>query len=154
MAFSKLPKLKAPEPTQVTARVINTFYKPEKEPLDGTPLILAESLEGFNKGLTKYIADKEIIKEEVDTKKAQADYNKNRAEFRTLVKNGKVPEGASPYYINAYVNAELRDKARDFEREVFSQLTIHESHEIDLKNVKLFKTALEKDTYPSQKTKK
>lgn len=120
MAFTKLPKLRAPEPTRVTARVINTFYKPEQEPVDGTPLLLAQGLEQFNSGLSKYISAKEEVKEEVDTKKAQADYNKNQAEFKTLVKNGKIPEGASPYYINAYINAELRDKARTFERELFN----------------------------------
>ena len=121
MAFERLPKLKNPEVTNVSARVIDVFYRPEKKPVDQTLGLLAESLERFNPALNKYIEQKEVVEEKVQTDKAIADYNRNRKEYNKLIRDGEIPEGASPYYVNAYVNAELRDKARQFNDELFAE---------------------------------
>ena len=121
MAFERLPKLRNPEVTNVSARVIDVFYRPQKKPVDQTLGLLAESLERFNPNLEKYIQKKEEVTEKVDTAKAQADYNKNRTDFKNLIEKGEIPEGASPYYVNAYINAELREKARQFNDELFAE---------------------------------
>ena len=121
MAFERLPKLRAPEETKVSARVIDVFYRPQTKPVDQTLSLLAESLERFNPSLDKYIQKKEEVTEKLDTAKAQADYNKNRTDFKNLIEKGEIPEGASPYYVNAYINAELREKARQFNDELFAE---------------------------------
>ena len=51
MAFSKLPKLKQPEPTNVSARVIDVFYRPQAKPVDDTVLLLAQSLDQLQPSL-------------------------------------------------------------------------------------------------------
>tara|TARA_R100001440_G_scaffold778_1_gene2533 strand:- start:3639 stop:5339 length:1701 start_codon:yes stop_codon:yes gene_type:complete len=121
MAFERLPQLRKPEETKVSARVIDVFYRPQTKPVDQTLGLLAESLERFNPNLQKYIQKKEEVTEKVDTAKAQADYNKNRKDFKTLIEKGEIPEGASPYYVNAYINAELREKARQFNDELYAE---------------------------------
>ena len=80
MAFERLPKLRNPEVTNVSARVIDVFYRPQKKPVDQTLGLLAESLERFNPALNKYIEQKEVVEEKVQTDKAIADYNRNRKE--------------------------------------------------------------------------
>ena len=121
MAFERLPQLRRPEETKVSARVIDVFYRPQTKPVDQTLSLLSESLERFNPNLQKYIQKKEEVTEKVDTAKAQADYNKNRTDFKNLIEKGEIPEGASPYYVNAYINAELREKARQFNDELFAE---------------------------------
>ena len=121
MAFERLPQLRRPEETKVSARVIDVFYRPQTKPVDETLGLLAQSLERFNPNLEKYIQKKEEVTEKVDTAKAQADYNKNRTDFKNLIEKGEIPEGASPYYVNAYINAELREKARQFNDELFAE---------------------------------
>ena len=121
MAFERLPQLRRPEETKVSARVLDVFYRPQTKPVDNTLGLLAESLERFNPNLQKYIQKKEEVTEKVDTAKAQADYNKNRTDFKNLIEKGEIPEGASPYYVNAYINAELREKARQFNDELFAE---------------------------------
>ena len=121
MAFERLPQLRRPEETKVSARVLDVFYRPQTKPVDNTLGLLAESLERFNPNLEKYIQKKEEVTEKVDTAKAQADYNKNRTDFKNLIEKGEIPEGASPYYVNAYINAELREKARQFNDELFAE---------------------------------
>ena len=121
MAFERLPQLRRPEETKVSARVLDVFYRPQTKPVDQTLSLLSESLERFNPNLQKYIQKKEEVTEKVDTAKAQADYNKNRKDFKTLIEKGEIPEGASPYYVNAYINAELREKARQFNDELFAE---------------------------------
>ena len=121
MAFERLPQLRRPEETKVSARVLDVFYRPQTKPVDQTLSLLSESLERFNPNLQKYIQKKEEVTEKVDTAKAQADYNKNRTDFKNLIEKGEIPEGASPYYVNAYINAELREKARQFNDELFAE---------------------------------
>jgi len=121
MAFERLPQLRRPEETKVSARVLDVFYRPQTKPVDNTLGLLAESLERFNPNLEKYIQKKEEVTEKVDTAKAQADYNKNRTDFKNLIEKGEIPEGASPYYVNAYINAELREKARQFNDELYAE---------------------------------
>ena len=121
MAFERLPQLRRPEETKVSARVLDVFYRPQTKPVDQTLSLLSESLERFNPNLQKYIQKKEEVTEKVDTAKAQADYNKNRKDFKTLIEKGEIPEGASPYYVNAYINAELREKARQFNDELYAE---------------------------------
>ena len=121
MAFERLPQLRRPEETKVSARVLDVFYRPQTKPVDQTLSLLSESLERFNPNLEKYIQKKEEVTEKVDTAKAQADYNKNRTDFKNLIEKGEIPEGASPYYVNAYINAELREKARQFNDELFAE---------------------------------
>ena len=121
MAFERLPQLRKPEETKVSARVLDVFYRPQTKPVDQTLSLLSESLERFNPNLEKYIQKKEEVTEKVDTAKAQADYNKNRTDFKNLIEKGEIPEGASPYYVNAYINAELREKARQFNDELYAE---------------------------------
>ena len=54
--------LRRPEETNVSARVLDVFYRPQKKPVDQTLGLLAESLERFNPALNKYIEQKEEVK--------------------------------------------------------------------------------------------
>ena len=85
MAFERLPQLRRPEETNVSARVLDVFYRPQTKQVDQTLSLLSESLERFNPNLQKYIQKKEEVTEKVDTAKAQADYNKNRTDFKNLI---------------------------------------------------------------------
>ena len=61
MAFERLPQLRRPEETKVSARVIDVFYRPQTKPVDETLGLLAQSLERFNPNLEKYIKKKEEV---------------------------------------------------------------------------------------------
>ena len=61
MAFERLPQLRRPEETKVSARVLDVFYRPQAKPVDNTLGLLAESLERFNPNLQKYIQKKKKL---------------------------------------------------------------------------------------------
>ena len=78
---------------------------------------LSKSLSSIVPSLTNFSITEEIKDKEKNQAKAIADYNANKADFASLVKNGKIPEGANPHYFNKMMELDLANKARQFKNE-------------------------------------
>ena len=79
----------------------NMFYKPERASVSDGLVALSKSLSSIVPSLTNFSITEEIKDKEKNQAKAIiADYNANKADFASLVKNGKIPEGANPTLLN------------------------------------------------------
>jgi hypothetical protein len=121
MVKINLPQLRQPELPSVNSTVVDTFYRPQVRPLNPALRDLSESLSGVVPSLRKY----KLLKEE-ETKiegqdKADADFAKNKDAFKNLVKEGTIPEGANPYYINQLAKNQLKQDAREFKERLFDK---------------------------------
>ena len=67
--------------------------------------------------LTNFSITEEIKDKEKSQAQAINDYNANKADFASLVKSGKIPEGANPHYFNKMMELDLANKARKFKNE-------------------------------------
>ena len=120
----KLPKLQTKEESAVTSSVIDVFYRPEKKPVSPVLADIARSLSGVVPQLYAYEEVQEDIEKTEQESKADVDFrNENIKDFKKLVKAGKIPEGANPYYIKKYVENSLREKARIFNEELYIAYT-------------------------------
>ena len=116
----QLPKLNPKEEAAVTSSTIDVFYVPKKRPPSSIVGDIARSLNTVIPALKEY----ERVEEEIDIKEEEAKADKdfmmnNKADFKELVKNGTIQEGANPYYIKRYVKNHLRETARTFETELY-----------------------------------
>jgi len=116
----KLATLQPREEAAVTSSVTDIFYTPRKEPVSSTVSDIARSLKGIVPVLSQY----ENVKEQIEITKQEAEADKdfllkNKKDFKDLVKDGTIKEGANPYYVQQYVKNSLRETARTFETELY-----------------------------------
>ena len=120
--MARTPKDPNPEFSQMPEMTIETvdynmFYKPERASVSDGLVALSKSLSSIVPSLTNFSITEEIKDKEKNQAKAIADYNANKADFASLVKNGKIPEGANPHYFNKMMELDLANKARQFKNE-------------------------------------
>lgn len=102
------------------ARPSDTFTYAPRESEPGKPLQTnslieaAKAMDAFNPPLLGIIAQKHAEFTEEEVAKGTAAYHANRMTWNDLVKQNKVPLGASPYFAKAYQQSQLRDNAADY----------------------------------------
>ncbi len=105
----------------VTTSAVDTFYAPPKLSVDPSINALANSLSSIVPSLRRYsIQQDELAKEEAKGEAAVAFRKNNMKSFKQAVKEGKIPEGANPYFVEAYVQQELIQKAKQFKDELYA----------------------------------
>lgn len=100
---------------EVVSQDFNLFYRPEAKPESKALNSLVASLSNVVPSLINYQVTEDVKKTKADEAKAVADFNLNKNMFKNLVKNGKIPAGASPHYYNKLMELELGNKARTFQ---------------------------------------
>ena len=116
----QLPTIQPKEESAVTSSVIDVFYTPKKAPVSSVVGDIANALGTLVPALEKYQDKKE--ERDITQQEAQADKDfliQNKKDFKSLVKEGKIKEGANPYYVKRYVKNSLRETARQFETELY-----------------------------------
>ena len=104
-----------PELPEVVSRDFNLFFKPDPEPEIAGLSEFTRSLDNFiNDAGTKIVIGKELEQKNIDVAQAQKDYIENKKKFRDAVKDGKIDETASPYYIEKYKELTLNEMASKF----------------------------------------
>jgi hypothetical protein len=118
----QLPTIEKKEEVAVTSSVVDIFYRPQKQPVSQTVGNIARSLKGLVPQLENYQDVQDDIQRTEQEAQADIDFrNENQKDFRTLVKNGTIPAGANPYYVKQYLKNSLREKAREFEVQLFDE---------------------------------
>ena len=115
-----LPTINPKEQAAVTSSAVDVFYVPKKRPPSSIVGDIARSLNSIIPALQQYDDVKEQI--EISDQEAKADKDfmeNNKTDFKELVKNGTIKEGANPYYVKRYVKNHLRETARTFETELY-----------------------------------
>ena len=108
------------ETSAVTVSAVDTFYRPEKEPLDPSIAALADSLSNIVPSLSRYSQAKdETLKSEAKDEATVAFRKNNMLGFKEAVKKGLIKEGANPYFIEAYIQQELIQKATQFKDQLY-----------------------------------
>ena len=115
------PQLKQPELPSVNAIVTDTFYRPQKQPINPALRDLASSLSNLVPTLRNYNIEKEKTFAVNEQERAIKDFEDNKNAFKELTKNGVIPEGASPYYINALAKQQLKLDGREFKERLFDE---------------------------------
>ena len=120
--MARTPKDPNPEFNQMPEMTIETvdynmFYKPERANVSEGLVQLSKSLSSIVPSLTNFSITEEIKDKEKSQAQAINDYNANKADFASLVKSGKIPEGANPHYFNKMMELDLANKARKFKNE-------------------------------------
>ncbi len=117
-----LPKLNVKEEPAVTSSVADIFYTPKRQPVSSVVTDIARSLGGLVPSLRAYEdvkEEREITEEEA---KADKDFlENNKREFKELVKDGTIQEGANPYYVRQYIKNSLRETSRQFTTELYDE---------------------------------
>lgn len=104
----------------VNSRPIDVFVTPAQVPTSPAINELINSLERFNPALANYKAEEYktfTIEEEA---KAEREFNKTKKDIKKAVKDGTIPPGASPEFINKWVKLDLKKKARLFKTQLFA----------------------------------
>ena len=115
------PQLKQPELPSVNAIVTDTFYRPQKQPINPALRDLASSLSNLVPTLRNYNIEKEKTFAVNEQERAIKDFEDNKNAFKELTRNGVIPEGASPYYINALAKQQLKLDGREFKERLFDE---------------------------------
>ena len=97
---------------EVISQDYNLFYKPDVKPMNKAVDSLIASLSSIVPTLASYSVTEEVKTKAVDEAKAVEDYETNKVQFNQLIKDGKIPEGASPFYYNKMMELDLQNKAR------------------------------------------
>lgn len=121
MVKINLPQLRQPELPSVTSTVVDTFYKPQQKPINPALMDLSRSLSNLVPTLRRYDLLQEEEKKITGENQADADFAKNKQAFKDIVKQGVIPEGASPYYINQLAKNQLKQDAREFKERLFDK---------------------------------
>ena len=117
-----LPKLNVKEEPAVTSSVADIFYTPKRQPVSSVVTDIARSLGGLVPSLRAYEDAKE--EREITEEEAKADKDfleNNKREFKELVKDGTIQEGANPYYVRQYIKNSLRETSRQFTTELYDE---------------------------------
>ena len=116
----KLPTLQPREEAAVTSSVVDVFYVPKKQPVSSVVGDIARSLGTLVPSLRQYQDVKDEREKQDQIEEADKDFlMNNKKEFKELVKDGTIKEGANPYYVKRYVKNSLRETARTFETELY-----------------------------------
>lgn len=104
-----------------TAQVVDTYYKPraKEAPLAG----LADALTRFSSKAKPILSEMEQRGIERELKEGQALYEENRINFGEAVKQGIIPEGASPYIMKGYRASMMQSLAMRYSEELDRELT-------------------------------
>lgn len=121
MVKIKPPQLRQAELPSVNAFVTDTFYKPDRKPTNPALGDLANSLSSIVPTLRRFDIQKEEIFKLDEQERAIADFEANKNAFKELTKKGVIPEGASPYYINALAKQQLKLDGREFKDQLFAE---------------------------------
>src|SRR5210317_1682266 len=100
MVKIQLPKLRQPELPNVTSTVRDTFYRPQVRPVNPALEDLSRSLSNVVPLMRRFNLLKEEQTKTEGQDQADVDFAQNKNAFKDLVKQGTIPEGANPYYIN------------------------------------------------------
>lgn len=122
--LQNLPQLNLPELPSVTSKVVDTFIPAKERPQNPVIQDLINSLSGFGNSLTKYQLVQEETKKFKDEAQAKTDfelYLKNKDEFKSLIQQKIIPQGASPYYINELAKAQLKQDAREYKSMMYDE---------------------------------
>lgn len=103
-----------------TAQVVDTYYqpKPKEAPLAG----LADALTRFSSKSKPILSQMEQRGIERELKEGQALYEQNRIAFGEAVKEGIIPEGASPYIMKGYRASMMQTLAMRYSEELDREL--------------------------------
>lgn len=116
----KLPTLQPREEAAVTSSVVDVFYVPKRQPVSSVVGDIARSLGTLVPSLRQYEDVKDKREEQEQIEEADKDFlMNNKKQFKELVKDKTIKEGANPYYVKRYVKNSLRETARTFETELF-----------------------------------
>ena len=121
--MAKIPKDPSPYLSQVSgvdpeivSQDYNLFYKPDVKPMNKAVNQLIMSLSNIVPTLANYQITEDIKTKKSDEARAVEDFEIGKKSFNELINNGKIPEGASPYYYNKMMELDLQSKARLFKR--------------------------------------
>ena len=101
---------------EVVSRDFNLFYKPDAKPENKALNSLIASLSNIVPNLATYSVTEEVKLKDKSEAEALKDFNENSNAFKNMVKDGKIPAGANPFYYNKMMELELNNKARDFQK--------------------------------------
>jgi len=102
-----LPSVRA----RVTSRVVDQYFKPQVEPVvSQASKELVQSLGNIIPALRGY-NEKRIEDNRIEGSEAQKRLKKS---FKDAVRDGDIPEGANPYFIEAYNELEVEDLGNKF----------------------------------------
>jgi len=101
---------------EIVSQDYNLFYKPDVKPMNKAVNSLIVSLSNIVPTLANYQITEDIKTKAKDEAKAVEDFEIGKKSFNDLINNGKIPEGASPYYYNKMMELDLQSKARLFKR--------------------------------------
>ena len=121
--MAKRPKDPSPYLSQVSgvdpeivSQDYNLFYKPDVKPMNKAVNQLIMSLSNIVPTLANYQITEDIKTKAKDEAQAVEDFEIGKKSFNELINNGKIPEGASPYYYNKMMELDLQSKARLFKK--------------------------------------
>jgi len=101
---------------EIVSQDYNLFYKPDVKPMNKAVNSLIVSLSNIVPTLANYQITEDIKTKKSDEARAVEDFEIGKKSFNELINNGKIPEGASPYYYNKMMELDLQSKARLFKR--------------------------------------
>ena len=104
----------------ITSRPIDVFVTPQMTAPSSAVNELIRSLERVNPSLAAYKQEQYITYTKEEEAKAEEEFNKTKKGIRKAVKDGTIPPGASPEYINKWVALDLKRKSRKFKSELFA----------------------------------
>ncbi len=130
-----LPK----EKLKVTSRVIDQFFKPQVNYGTSQQLKeLAKSMSGIVPSLDRLeMANFEQEKEEQTQKGIEAQKN-FKGSFKEFSDAGLIPEGANPYFVLAFNEMEVKDKARQFNSFINQEYALNQGNFTDNPNPDAF----------------
>ena len=102
--------------SEVRANDFDMFYKPQQKPQNPGTKLLINSLSSIVPSLINYQVTEEVKNKKKQQAKATEDFNANKVQFASLVKDGKIPPGANPHYFNKMMELQLNNEARAFEQ--------------------------------------
>ncbi|ANS05514.1 hypothetical protein [uncultured phage_Deep1-GF2-KM23-C739] len=121
--MAKRPKDPSPYLSQVSgvdpeivSQDYNLFYRPDVKPMNKAVNSLIMSLSNIVPTLANYQITEDIKTKKADEARAVEDFETNKKSFNDLIKNEKIPEGASPFYYNKMMELDLQSKARLFKK--------------------------------------
>ena len=94
----------------VNSRPIDVFVAPSRVPTSGAVNDLINSLERLNPALTAYKQAEYQTFTAEEENKAIVEFNKTKKDIKQAVKDGTIPAGASPEFINKWVKLDLKKK--------------------------------------------
>ena len=101
---------------EIVSQDYNLFYKPDVKPMNKAVNSLIMSLSNIVPTLANYQITEDIKTKKTDEAKAVEDFETGKKSFNQLINDGKIPEGASPYYYNKMMELDLQSKARLFKK--------------------------------------